>query len=162
MKIFTLLKKHTSVYALLLALILLITTATGCTHRSESIEELLPAIKEDYLASYGELFGAVEGKTTVESVIYYGRYNGVEVVSVLLNLSGQPSNNDNTTGIEPFYHHETIAGTTFSLPYGYYIMVWEDGNFMFLQNAYNQGLLTSAQIAEIAGIHADKSYTVFR
>ena len=32
MNIFTLLKKHTSVYALLLALILLITTATGCNH----------------------------------------------------------------------------------------------------------------------------------
>ena len=32
MKIFTLLKKHTSLYALLLALLLLITTATGCNH----------------------------------------------------------------------------------------------------------------------------------
>lgn len=148
MKVFTLLKTHANAFALLLALILLITTATGCFNRSAPIEELLPTIKADYLGIWDEQTEQIG----IESVVYYGRYGDVEVVSVVLNRDA----------VLPAYSDVIIAGSTFELSVGYDIMTWKEGAFALLQDAYDQGLLTRAQIAEIAEIHENKSYTVFR
>ena len=152
MRIFIFEKKNVArLLSILLALLLMSAALSGCALFSASdvpIEELLPAIKAEYLKGYGEYGEDVD----VGSVRYYGRYNGVDVVMVCANWEFH----------FPATHDVMIAGYAFNMDYQSHIDAWKDGKLIDLQAAYDQQLLTRVQIAEIADIHKNKTYTIFK
>ena len=56
-------------------------------------------------------------------------------------------------GVTALQKDEEIAGSILHFPSGYSIMVWFNGQFCALKQAYEQGILTADNITEIAIIN---------
>ena len=107
---------------------------------------------EDMIKRIEDDFAALHGKRRDEEgnpyfiVRYYGEYDGAVPVKIEGMFSGQ---------METFY---TVAG------YGFYesslntIRVWKDGSFFTMQEAYDGGILTEEQVANIAWLHQYGKY----
>ena len=98
-------------------------------------------IKQDYLDQFD-----TTGIIPIEyvSIIYYlGTYNGNTAM-----VFNSPLDTDF------MIHEETVAGVTFYYSgSGFVILVWNDGEFMTLTQAYEQELLTLKNIRNISALH---------
>ena len=101
--------------------------------------EIALQIRQDYISTSFR-----DDANTIDEVFihfYYGTFNG----NVVLAISGSVS-----MTIDIFGGTETVAGRTFSYPQiGHQILVWSDGTFYTLSEAYAQNLLTSGNITTI-------------
>ena len=180
MKIPIFFKKHVSAVALLLALILLITTATGCTDSfandaaDESgtgeettdegettaqisevempSEELLRYIESDYGK---KLFGTEYDSKKhgeIQILCCYGDYSGS--IPVILGGSG-------VGDVMTEEWSEKISQYEFWYSERCRIEVWHEGSFYNLQEAYDKGLLMEKDLGLIAKIHYDKNVSDF-
>lgn len=135
---------------LLVSLILLLTVMLpACSASSEPptevTDELLDRIENDY-AKYRYANGAnpeIDGPWSIEYC--YGIYNGC--VAVMFSLPG--------TGL---LRDVEIAGSVFRYRSSISIDVWNNGEFISVEDAYNRGLLTQEDIAQIADVHNNKRY----
>ncbi len=115
-------------------------------------DEVLLLIREDYLnqyviPSYGEEY-TIDGKNyykyTIDDIrIYanYGCYNQAYVVSFSVPNAGVGWN---------LLHEYVVGGVSLVFPTTKVPYVWHNGYFYYLENAYNQGLLTVDDLEAIA------------
>ncbi|MBR6427267.1 MAG: hypothetical protein IKS28_05520 [Clostridia bacterium] len=109
-------------------------------------EDMIKRIEDDFAALHGKRRD--EGGSPYYIVRYYGEYDGAVPVKIEGMLSGQ---------MEIFY---SVAG------YGFYesslntINVWKDGSFCTMQEAYDSGMLTEEQVANIAWLHYYGKYVL--
>lgn len=146
--------KKISVLSVLLLLLTVSLIMTACmnkaTEGSQSTnenaesdtlsEELKKQIVEDFVAyEFGDNYVPMEhGIFRIER--YYGSYDGA--VAVML----RGSKLEYTSA----FYSETVAGSIIRCNYGNSVMIWKDGSFFTMQEAYDQGILTAEQVAEIA------------
>jgi len=146
--------KKISVLSVLLLLLTVSLIMTACmnkaTEGSQSTnenaesdplsEKLKKQIVEDFAAYwYGDDYGSkVHGVFQIER--YYGSYDGA--VAVMLRGS--------KLEYTPAFYSETVAGSIIRCNYGNSVMIWKDGSFFTMQEAYDQGILTVDQVEEIA------------
>jgi len=103
----------------------------GCTSNGVLDQTIEAQIKQDWQ----EQFDAA-----LSTVNYYGTHNGYVAFF-------RPGENAVVTNIE-------VAGTLFEYGYNWTIYLWKDGSFYNMIDAYEQGLLTAADIRKIGKIHA--------
>ena len=89
-------------------------------------------IKQDWQAQFDSELSIIN---------YYGTHNGYVALFV-------PGNDFVVTNIE-------IAGTTFEYSVSWTIYLWKDSIFHDMLDAYEQGLVTAANISAIGKAHAD-------
>ncbi len=111
-------------------------------------DELLDQIKKDFISYMGI---PEEYADTLYIQNYYGNYNGS--IPVMFEGGG-------------LTHHdavvnEIIAGYSFRYSNGNTIMVWKDGTFYSIKEAYDRGLLTANQVGAISIIKANGVYISF-
>ena len=70
---------------------------------------------------------------------YFGTYNG----KVALMIS------DNATSFHAAVWYEKVAGFVFHYGSGQRVLVWYNGNFFSLPEAYEQGLITAEDVENI-------------
>ena len=143
MKILTLLKKHASAFALLLALFLLFPMAVSCAKAlpPESLSQIgLPTAEqiENIRESVIE-----DGFTSVER--YYGIYNHYMVISFSSDLSWGVSET-----IE-------IAGFSFNVMMENKLFAYKDGDLVPLEKAFENGDLAKKDIEQVWLIHSNWS-----
>ncbi|MCL2850976.1 MAG: hypothetical protein FWE01_01270 [Firmicutes bacterium] len=106
--------------------------------------EIALTIRQDYFNSSPR--GAdIESIDYVRIHVYFGTFNGAIAVSIDdgFNLM-----------IDIWGGTETVAGRTFNYPQpGHQVLVWHDGSFYTLTQAFEKGLLTSGNIGIIWNIH---------
>jgi len=98
-------------------------------------------IKQDYLS----FDVSTDPVTTAEDVVlryYYGTYDGSVATKIGYWFYGYLA----------VIIYEHIDGITITYPSTHKILVWNDGNFYNLQEAYDNGLLTKDDIQRIADI----------
>lgn len=79
------------------------------------------------------------------SVTYYGEYNGAHVGfinGILMYTQALTS--------------ETVAGVTFCYPTGQKLLVYFEGELMYLADAYDRGVLTKEQLRDLRDAYAPK------
>lgn len=106
-------------------------------------EGLLVQISKDFCEYHVEKYNfdpEIHGGFYVAK--YYGTYNNT--VPVILEGTGISYATVITT--------ETVAGYTFTYPCSNTMWVWNNGSFYSLQDAYDKGLLTKEDIAEIFAV----------
>lgn len=138
---------------LLVSLILLFAVLLpACSASSEPLTEvtddLLVRIENDF-AKYMYECGtnpAFEGPWPIEYC--YGIYNGC--VPVMFS-----------TGSYSMGWSDEIADSIIYYRDSKFIFVWNNGNFLRIEEAYERGLLTQGNISEIADIHNNIRYTDF-
>ena len=106
-------------------------------------EELKKQIVEDFVAyELGDDYVPREhGIFRIER--YYGSYDGA--VAVMLN---------GAFDFIPEVRVDKVADSEIYYAYGTSIQVWKDGKFFTMREAYEQGILTAEQVAEIANAHS--------
>jgi hypothetical protein len=125
---------------ILLYAALLPACATSSKPPVEVTDELLAQIEDDY-AKCRYTNGAnpeIDGPWRIEYC--YGIYSGC--VAVMFSLPG--------SGV---LRTVEIAGSVIHYRSSVSIYVWNDGRFFSLENAYNQGLLSKEDVAQIADLH---------
>jgi len=116
-------------------------------------DKLIADIEKDYNDLYGSDMTKDPKKENIQYVKrYYGTYNG----AVPCFFRGSK------TYYLTWIVEQTIAGSDFFYSDGNVIEVWKDGKFYYLEEAYEQGILTKEQIAEIAYIHKKGLYYEFQ
>ena len=134
------------VVLILLVGVLLAAGTASSEPPTEVTDELLAQIEKDY-AKHQYANGAnpeIDGPWPIEYC--YGIYNGC--VAVMFS--------------EPAFDvgwDEVIGSTTIHYRDGNFIQVWCNGNFIRLEAALEQGLLSQEDISEIADIHNNIRYT---
>lgn len=131
--------------SLFVSLILLLTGLLPACNASSSpqtevTDALLKAIEKDF-AKNEYANGAdpkIDGPWRIEYC--YGIYSGC--VAVMFSLPG--------SGV---LRTVEIAGSVIHYRSSVSIYVWNDGRFFSLENAYNQGLLSKEDVAQIADLH---------
>ncbi len=157
--------KKISVLSVLLLLLTVSLIMTACmnkaTEGSQSTnengesdplsEKLKKQIVEDFATYwYGDNYVPMEhGIFRIER--YYGSYDGA--VAVMLRGSKMEYTSSDYT--------ETVAGSIIRCNYGNSVRVWKEGSFYTMQEAYDQGILTAEQVAEIANYRYVKYPTDF-
>jgi len=104
-------------------------------------EETETKIKQDYLS----FDVSREPYSTAEDVVlynYYGTYGGCVAATMGYGYYSYST----------MITHENIDGITISYPNSNKILVWNDGNFCHLQEAYDNSLLTKDDIIRISEI----------
>ena len=126
-------------------------TAGGNDENDPLSEEMKERILEDFAAfDHGDEYDpSYHGIFQIER--YYGSYDGA--VAVMLRGSAW-----DYLEIE---YVETVAGITIRCDYGNSVRIWKDGSFYTIQEAYDQGILTAEQVAEIANYRYVKYPTDF-
>ena len=110
-------------------------------------DELLSQIISDYI-EYLQVSAPydpeIDGRPWVER--YYGSYDGA--VPVIISGFG-------ITGVE---RTEEIAGYNIYYQVGHKILVWHDGDFFTMQEAYDKEFLTESDVCNIAYFHKNEQY----
>ena len=99
-------------------------------------------IKRDYLNLYEMVTYPSTTIDDVSIIKYYGTYNGSVVVKIKFIWMGELQ----------AVTYETIDNITITFPTSNKALVWKDGNFCSLQEAYDNGLLTKDDLERVAGI----------
>ena len=76
---------------------------------------------------------------------YYGIFNDCVPIMFMMPEMG-------------VYTIETVAGVDFHYGGSNKIRIWKDGEFFYIKEAYEQGILTKDQVAELADIHGKGNY----
>ncbi len=110
-------------------------------------DQLLGRIESDYYAynkksNYNADFYNVER--------YYGEYNGSVAIMFRVPIAGMVVRRDVKVAESVFRYSTPID-----------IIIWKNGKFFSLEEAYNQGVLTKKEIASIAEIHKESKYINF-
>ena len=133
-------KKRTRQLCMVLLLGMLVTILIACRNKGDSSVEIEPLDSEllaEVKAGCAEMHGNAE-------LLYYGTYNGCVVVR--------------NEGVLQAFREVEVAGITFEFPTISYMIVWKDGECFYLQEAYDQGLLTKKQLQIISTIQNEKRY----
>ena len=140
-------KKRTRLLCMVLLLGMLV-GAVGCAiippkkpNIQEVDAEVLLEIKQKYLDLKGSSSMTTDDVTVVQ---YCGTYNGC----VTLILTDQQSI------YADFALEESIAGVTIVYPNANRIYAWKNGERYTLEEAYNENLLTKADIEDISYIYS--------
>lgn len=147
------------IFAILCLAALLFTgcdTAEPSTNTTAAIQTLVPSqtdgnqtvlfqqeIEQAWLAAnqyeLGDWYTESGGKA-IDGVRHYGNYNGFDVIYL-------PTFDASITTRQ-------IGNVVFKNPYTFELYVYNDGQFMDLQQAYNEGKLTEEALVKIALLHA--------
>ena len=111
-------------------------------HPTKVTDALIKRIEYEYAiyktVMFGIRYGAIYSPAPIE--FCYGIFDGCIPVTFYLSAA--------------FDSHEiTVAGCTFHFQSSNFFFVWRNGQFCFIEEAYERGWLTAEQVAEIADIH---------
>lgn len=146
-------KLTNKIVAVILLLLICITAFSSCAPKTPgagnetSLDKLLKQIESDYLSELKKSGGYdpnVDGVYRVKN--YYGTYN--DCVPVMFSMP-------ETGAMKEVY----IAGVVFHYTGSNTIIVWRDGEFFSLNEAYELELLTKDHIKAIASVHNSGKYT---
>ena len=135
-------KKEKILWVLMLAITVCM-LASCAAFRGEA--ELMDRIAKDYEEYYYQQWGF---RTSFEVEYCYGTYDDcVFVMMIGEGISTSQANRDVEVGGVMFHYRD-----------GNYIEVWKDGEFYSLEEAYEQGLISDADLTEVADIHNNVRY----
>ena len=147
-------KLTNKITAIILLLLICVTAFSSCAAKTSgsgdnetSLDKLLKQIDSDYLSELKKSGGYdpdVDGVFRVKN--YYGTYN--DCVPVMFSMPETGAMRD----VE-------VAGVVFHYTGSNTIIVWRDGDFFSLNEAYELELLTKDHIEAIASLHNSGKYT---
>jgi hypothetical protein len=108
-------------------------------------------IKQDYLEFHTKPMYPDATVDDIEIKKYYGTYGGC--VAVLMT--------DNYTGYSQALETEVVDGITIQYFDSNKMLIWKNGNFHHLQEAYDEGLLTKDDLSLIGSV-SFYNYNYFR
>lgn len=77
-----------------------------------------------------------------ESTHYFVTYNGYHIVALMTDT--------------PAFHYETVEGYRFRYASGFNLHVYKQGEFMYLDEAYEKGIISKRAIAEAHRVHVEQ------
>ena len=77
-----------------------------------------------------------------DSTHYFVTYNGYHIVALM--------------GMTQAHHFETVAGYTFRYSIGFGLYAYKNGEFIYLDEAYEKGLVSKKAIAEAHRVHVEQ------
>jgi hypothetical protein len=147
-------------FILVLSLAVLFTAATVCVvafspqneHEGDSSLQSLSAktetiIKQDYLKSHVKPMYPDATVDNITILKYYGTYGGC--VAVLMT--------DSHTLYAQVLGTEVVGGITIHYSDSNRMLIWKNGNFYHLQEAYKKGLLKKDNLIKISDISSENN-----
>lgn len=113
-------------------------------------KDILNQILSDYIVFLQINFNynpEIDGKIWIER--YYGQYSGA--IPVIISGLGEPG----------YERTEIISDSTFFYTSGHKIIVWKNGYFYSLQEAFDNNILSSLEIKQISIVHNKNLYICF-
>lgn len=134
--------------------LLVILSLLLCSCGSSSVE-LSDSKRQEIEAAWNEEFGSGPGmwfdpeniETGYAAPRYYGNYEGYDIIFEKTDLA--------------VISTEAIAGETFEGRSSFILWAYSNGEFIFLKDAYEEGLISANSIKKIAKIHSQYQKDIY-